>query len=87
MRDARGLWLGLLGVALGAGAPVGGAAPAGAETEDELLALLEFLGDEAKAGEGWNGFFDSLPERLPGRPDDALLPAPTDPVADGEAEP
>ncbi len=86
MRDGRGLWLGLLGIALGAGAPVAGAAPDGAETDDEMLALLEFLGDAATAGDEWNGFFDSLPERLPERPDDTLLPGPG-PVAAEEAKP
>jgi hypothetical protein len=54
MRGASGLWLALLGLALG---PV-----AGSESTDDLLAFLEFLGDEDTAGDAWNGFFDSLPE-------------------------
>lgn len=86
MRDARALWLGFLGLALGAGAAADGAAPAGTATDDELLAFLEFLGDAATAGEEWNGFFDSLPERLPGRPDDPIAPA-TGAVAAEEAKP
>jgi hypothetical protein len=86
MRDAGGLWLGFLGVALGASAPVAGGVPAGAETDDDLLAFLEFLGDAETAGEEWNGFFDSLPERLPERPDDPIPPG-TGSVAAEEAKP
>lgn len=86
MRDASGLWLCLLGIALGASPPAAGGATAGPETDDELFALLEFLGDAETGGEEWNGFFDSLPERLPERPDETILPA-ADPVAAEEARP
>ena len=34
------------------------------DASSDLLALLEFLGDEDTAGSDWNSFFDSLPERL-----------------------
>jgi len=66
---ASGLWLALLGLALGATVPpVAGAAAAGPEAGDDLLEFLEFLGDEDTASDVWNGFFDSLPER----PEDAV---------------
>jgi hypothetical protein len=85
MRDARGIWLALLGLALGAGAAPTGAGT-GPEQDEELLALLEFLGDETTAGEEWAGFFDSLPERLREGPDDRVAPAPGS-VAAEEARP
>lgn len=86
MRDAHGLWLGLLAILLGAGGPVAGADPAGPESDEEMLALLEFLGDAETAGDEWNGFFDSLPERLPEPTDDTILPG-SGPVAAEEAKP
>lgn len=82
MRDAHGLWLGLLAIVLGAGGPVA----AGTENDDELLELLEFLGDAETGGDDWNGFFDSLPERLPGRPDDTIPPG-TIPAGAEESKP
>jgi hypothetical protein len=78
MRGASGLWLALLGLALG---PVAGEV-AGAESTDDLLAFLEFLGDEDTASDAWNGFFDSLPEH----PDDTA-PLVTVPVVTEESIP
>lgn len=86
MSGARGIWLVLLGLATGAGVPASSATASGPEEDDELLALLEFLGDEATASDEWNGFFDSLPERLPEGPGDTMPPA-TGPVAAEEAKP
>ena len=86
MRAVPGFWLALLGFALGAGAAVAGDAAAGPEQDDELLALLDFLGDEATASEEWNGFFDSLPERLPERPGETIPPA-TGPAGAEEDKP
>jgi hypothetical protein len=81
MRPVSGLWLALLGLALGPGAAAAepGDAP---EPSSDLLAFLEFLGDEGTAGNDWNSFFDSLPER----PEDApgLI---TGPVAAEESRP
>jgi hypothetical protein len=86
MRDVSGLWLALLVLAFGTVAAVAGGAAAVPEQDDELLALLDFLGDEETASEEWNGFFDSLPERLPERPGETIPRAP-DPVAAEEVEP
>jgi hypothetical protein len=85
MRDVHGIWVVLLGLAVGTGAAAGSAA-AGPAEDDELLALLEFLGDDTTAGDEWNGFFDSLPERLPEGPGETLPPA-AGPVAAEEAKP
>ena len=63
VRGASGLWIALLGLALGSGVPPAPGEAAESEPSDDLLAFLEFLGDEDTAGEVWNGFFDSLPER------------------------
>jgi hypothetical protein len=60
---ASGLWIALLGLALGSGVPPAPGEAAESESAEDLLAFLEFLGDEETAGEVWNGFFDSLPER------------------------
>lgn len=82
MRDGPGLWLALLGVALGHGAGTVRAEPGPAAQDDDLLALLEFLGDEETASDIWNGFFDSLPERL-----EDPVPSATGPVAAEEDTP
>ncbi len=60
MHAATGLWLCLLGLVPGPGVAPGEAATV--EAGDELVEFLEFLGDENTASEGWNSFFDSLPE-------------------------
>ena len=64
MRPVSGLWLALLGLAAGPG--VAAAAESGdrPEAASDLLAFLEFLGDDDTAGNDWNSFFDSLPDRL-----------------------
>ncbi len=59
MHAATGLCLCLIGLVLG---PAVAPDAAVGESTDELLELLEFLGDEDTVSEVWNGFFDSLPE-------------------------
>lgn len=81
-RGTSGLWLALLCLALGPGMPPASPEAAGDQAADDLLALLEFLGDEELAGDVWQGFFDSLPER----PEDTV-PLVPGPVPAGEATP
>ncbi len=64
MRRISRLSLALLGLALGPGVPPSADEGDGPEASGDLLALFEFLGDEDTAGNDWNSFFDSLPERL-----------------------
>lgn len=64
MRTVSGLWIALLGLALGPELAAAAESGDGTESSSDLLALLEFLGDEGTAGNDWNSFFDSLPERL-----------------------
>lgn len=70
MRAATCLGFALVGLGLGAGARA-----AGPVQGDDLLALLEFLGDGEAAGDVWTEFFDSLPAR----PEAAPAPAAGDP--------
>ena len=64
MHPLARLWLALLGLALGSGGAAAAAPDDGLESSSDLLAFLEFLGDEDTATGDWNIFFDSLPERL-----------------------
>lgn len=64
MHSPSGLWLALLGLVLGPGVAAAADPDDGPESSRDLLAFLEFLGDEDTAGSDWNSFFDSLPERL-----------------------
>lgn len=84
MRGISGVWLALLGLGVGSGAVAATQAvtPAAAPADD-LLAFLEFLGDEETASDAWNGFFDSLPPR----PEDtAPLPAGPNAAGPGAAQ-
>ena len=64
MPPLSGLWLALLGLAFGPGGAVAADPGDGSDSSSDLLAFLEFLGDEDTASSAWNSFFDSLPERL-----------------------
>lgn len=82
MRAHSRLWFALLGLALGPGVPASTDEGDGPETSGDLLAFLEFLGDDDTASNDWNSFFDSLPER----PEDTARLI-TGPVAAEETKP
>ncbi len=82
MRPVASLWLALLGLALGPGKAAVADQGEGTEPSSDLLAFLEFLGDDDTASNDWNSFFDSLPER----PEDTARLI-TGPVAAEEAKP
>lgn len=71
MRGVPRLCLALLGLAAAPVAVPAAGDAAGPEVGDDLLEFLEFLGDEATAGDAWSGFLDSLPEPA----DEPLPPA------------
>lgn len=78
VRDGSRACFALLGMVLGTAAAAAGGQP-GPPQDDDLPALLEYLGDEATADDTWTFFLDSLPERV----DDAGPPAP-DPAAEDQ---